>query len=138
MLGFGPSAWKDEKENYVVEGQVLPHAHNQYVQTLWETGLVGMPLLLVHLCAVVLVALMSFRNKDFAFVPLLIIIVGRTFTEVPWQPLSFDIQWCLYLLFFSMLASAHRETSLAKRHVVMHAIRPARLAQANGVLLPAS
>jgi O-antigen ligase len=135
LLGFGPSAWKEERENYVVEGQLLPHAHNQYVQTLWETGLVGMPLLLVHLAAVILVGLVSFRNKDFAFVPLLVIVLGRTFTEVPLQPFGFDVPWCVYLLLFAMLAAAHRETALTGEEVETSWTRTARLRAARELRL---
>jgi len=82
LFGYGPGIWGPDRQRefrmfYV--GQ----AHNQFIQTLGEAGLVGLALLLAYLASLLVAAVRTFGASRGFVLMLLTLVLVRCITEAP-------------------------------------------------------
>ncbi len=82
LFGYGPGIWGPDRQREFHMFYV-GHAHNQIVQTLGESGLVGLGLLLGYLSALVFAALRNFVASRGIVLLLLMLMLVRWITEAP-------------------------------------------------------
>jgi O-antigen ligase len=103
LFGYGPSLWGPEyrlRMGMSFAGQ----AHNQFIQTLGQAGLVGVAGLLVYVGALVAAAVRTAAASAGLSVALLAIVLVRTFTESPFHHISMlNVGFYLHLVYFGYL-----------------------------------
>jgi hypothetical protein len=107
LLGYGPSLLDDAyRARYLPGFDAAAQAHNQFVQTLGEAGLVGLAVLMVVL---VLMVKEGRKVRPVSSVPLalVILVLARCVTETPLRPTG--VGSFLLLVTFGSLAAAGRE-----------------------------
>lgn len=111
----GLDAWREQRitgagllffETYAERtGQAWTgQAHNQFIQTLTEQGLVGLVTLLLYLAALGRSALRAAARSQATSLALLALLLARCITETPLSGLSFD-----HIALFSLLLAWERE-----------------------------
>jgi O-antigen ligase len=108
VFGYGPQLWGLEyrlQEGWLVAGQ----AHNQFIQTLGESGSVGLLLLLGYLAVLFGYAIRYLRESRGLVLVLLILICFRCFSESPLR-VSVLLEWAFveHLLLVVFAARATR------------------------------
>lgn len=108
-FGYGPSLWDPEfriKYGYLGAGQ----AHNQIVQTLGESGLLGLLGLTVYLLVLAKIALKHHLTTKGLSTSLLLVILIRCVTESPFRNQSLlDASFLLHLILFAVFLSLERQ-----------------------------
>jgi len=110
-FGYGPTLWDLEfRIKYGIPAAI--HAHNQFIQTLGESGLIGLAALLLYVGALVGYALkFSVRTKGVSIALVLMLLI-RAMTEVPFRMfLSLDVAFLIHLIIFVTLIMLARGTS---------------------------
>ena len=82
LFGYGPEVWSPQRRlqfNMFGVGQ----AHNQFVQTLGEAGLLGLSLLIVYLLTLFGIAWRCFSASRGLIMALLLLLLARCVTESP-------------------------------------------------------
>lgn len=119
-FGYGPSLWDLEfRMKYGIPAAV--NAHNQFFQTLGESGVIGFLGLLFYVGALIGYALkFSVRTKGVSIALVLMLLI-RSMTEVPFRMfLSLDVAFMIHLAIFTLLimlartAGANQEIKPAK------------------------
>lgn len=104
-FGFGANTWQTEgMPNTRAGNWVVPHAHNQVVQTLWQSGIVGLAFLVLHAMAMLWCAFTSRPQMKPGLVALTLLLLGRCYTEIPifivrMELTAFIVHASLFLLF---------------------------------------
>ncbi len=85
LLGYGPGLWGPEMRLALLGrlGWAPPHAHNQLLHTLGETGLVGAVALGAYLLRLTVESLRSATQSGGLTLALLVLLLFRSLTEVP-------------------------------------------------------
>jgi O-antigen ligase len=125
LFGYGPSLWGWEyrfKMGKLAAGQ----AHNQFIQTLGESGLVGFILLLAYLGVLLRLALHSFRTSRGFSLALYVLILVRCITEAPLRGAVNDWPFFIHATLLIVLASYTRQA--VADHAVSRAMQPSRVA----------
>lgn len=124
LFGYGPSLWGFEyrlKMGKLAVGQ----AHNQFIQTLGEFGLVGFILLLAYLGVLLRLALGSFRASHGFSLALLFMILVRFITEAPLRGGVNDWTFFSHATLLIVLASYTRQAAAGQvLSESRHAINP--------------
>lgn len=110
MFGYGPDLWGVEyriRAGKLYAGQ----AHNQFIQALGESGLVGFILLLIYLGVLLRLALLSFRASCGFSLALLCMILVRCITEAPLRGVVNDWTFLIHATLLIVLASYARQAS---------------------------
>lgn len=121
VFGYGPSLWGLEyriKAGKLAAGQ----AHNQFIQTLGESGLVGLILLLAYLGVLLRLTLMSFRASRGFSLALYVLLLVRCITEAPLRGVVNDWPFFIHATLLIALASYTRETMASKVRAVSRAV----------------
>lgn len=113
LFGYGPDLWGIEyriRMGNIAVGQ----AHNQFIQTLGESGLVGFVLLLAYLGILLRLALHSFRASRGLSLGLLVLILVRTITEAPLRGVVNDWPFFIHATLLIVLTSYVRQATIGQ------------------------
>ena len=115
LFGYGPEIWGLRRRiefNMFHVGQ----AHNQVVQTLGEAGLFGLGLLLAFLATLTVVAMRTFRASRGIVLAILVLTLGRCFSEAPMRADGI-LSWSTFLLVILVAQACHaaRTSALGER-----------------------
>ena len=105
LFGYGPEIWGAERRmrfNMFHVGQ----AHNQFVQTLGEAGLVGLVLLIAYLLALLYAAWRHFVVSRGLILALLVLLLARSVTEAPMRSEGL-LSWATFLHLLLLLVACH-------------------------------
>jgi O-antigen ligase len=120
FIGYGASTWKDEGTYTVRWGKgnnVAAHAHSQIVQSLWETGIVGLATLLVHVVVLVFASTKVVAWMQPGLIATMLLVTARMITETSLSIMYYDdIQIVVYmvLLLTMMTAAKLRSEAMAQ------------------------
>lgn len=111
MFGYGPEIWGFE---YRIKAGMLHvgHAHNQFIQTLGEAGIMGLLLLVSYLAVLLRYAIKYFMVSRGFILALLVISLFLCFSEAPFRISAF-MDWGFFthvLLFLSAVYYAHMQS----------------------------
>jgi len=110
VFGYGPDLWGVEyriRAGKLFAGQ----AHNQFIQTLGESGLVGFTLLLMYLGVLLNMALHSFRTSRGLSLALYTIIIVQCITEAPLRGVLNDWPFFIHATLLIVLVSYSRHAT---------------------------
>ncbi len=113
LFGYGPELWGLEyrmRMGNLAAGQ----AHNQFIQTLGESGLVGFVLLLAYLGILLRLALLSFRTSHGFSLALYVLILVRCITEAPLRGVVNDWPFFIHATLLIVLACYTRQVLAGK------------------------
>lgn len=113
LFGYGPDLWGIEyrmRLGKLFAGQ----AHNQFIQTLGESGLVGFILLLTYLGVLLRLALSSFRASRGLSLALYVLILVRCITEAPLRGVVNDWTFFTHATLLIVLASYARQAAVGQ------------------------
>ena len=105
LFGYGPEIWGAERRmrfNMFHVGQ----AHNQFVQTLGEAGLVGLVLLITYLFTLLHAAWRHFVVSRGLILALLVLLLARSVTEAPMRSDGL-LSWATFLHMLLLLVTCH-------------------------------
>lgn len=103
LFGYGPEVWSPQRRlqfNMFGVGQ----AHNQFVQTLGEAGLLGLALLIVYLLTLLGIACRYFGASRGLIMALLLLLLARCVTESPLRSEGV-LSWATFLHVLLLLAA---------------------------------
>lgn len=126
LFGYGPRLWGQEYR--IQMGKVYAgQAHNQFIQTLGESGLVGFILLLGYMGVLLRLALRTFSVSQGLSLTLFVLILIRCVTEAPLRGVVNDWTFFMHAVLLVVLATYARHTQSrdARRSLKSH--REARL-----------
>jgi len=109
ILGHGPTLWNlDFRQQYYISwaGQ----AHNQFLHTLGESGLIGVFGLLFYFLVLIYLGSRYVDVTNFSSLGLVIIILVRSFTESPFRNYYLDGSFLFHAILFIVLV--HSESLL--------------------------
>lgn len=109
LFGYGPELWSREyrfQKGILAAGQ----AHNQFVQTLGESGLVGFVLLMAYLGILLKLSLSSFRETRGLSLALYLLILMRCMTEAPLRGVVNDWTFLIHATLLLVLVSYVRKS----------------------------
>jgi len=112
LFGYGPGLWSGVMRlRYArIMGWLVPHAHNQLLQTLGEAGLIGAAGLIAHVGALVTVGVRESRVTHGASLALVLALLLRGITEVPMRTgTGPDSSFLLHMLTFGALVLLSRD-----------------------------
>lgn len=115
LFGYGPTIWYPEfraKYGLLVVGQ----AHNQFIQALGESGIIGLLGLVIYILFLLKIALSTAAFSHGFSLALLAIPLLRTWTETPFRNFVIN-DWAFFthLLVISMLMNLLRQKSQSLR-----------------------
>lgn len=113
LFGYGPGLWGVEyriQMGKLAAGQ----AHNQFIQTLGESGVVGFVLLMAYLGILLRLALLSFRTSHGFSLALYLLILMRCMTEAPFKSVVNDWTFFIHATLLVVLASYTRQSSIKR------------------------
>lgn len=103
LFGYGSSAWDDEFRTRIGMGFAYT-AHNQFLQTLSEAGLVGLSGLVIYLVVLLRLAVLATPETRGFSLALFIVLLGRCYTEAPFTMTNmFTGEVLMHMLLFRLL-----------------------------------
>ena len=105
LFGYGPEIWGVERQSRFHMFHV-GHAHNQIVQTLGESGLVGLTLLALFLGVLLRAALSRFVESRGLVLALLLVLCARCVTEAPMRSEGL-LSWSTFLHVLILVLACH-------------------------------
>jgi exopolysaccharide production protein ExoQ len=105
LFGYGPEVWGAERRlrfNMFHVGQ----AHNQFVQTLGEAGLVGLAFVSLYLLVLVYAASKCFARSRGFVLALLLLLLARCVTEAPLRSEGL-LSWSTFLHVLLLTVACH-------------------------------
>jgi exopolysaccharide production protein ExoQ len=105
FFGYGPSVWGLERREQLGMPHV-GHAHNQFVQTLGEAGLLGLALALIYLLTLLWVACVRFSASKGLILALLLLLLSRCVTEAPLRSEAV-LSWATFLHVLLIAVACH-------------------------------
>ena len=124
LFGYGPEVWGAERRmrfNMFHVGQ----AHNQFVQTLGEAGLVGLFLLVGYLLALLGAAWHRFTASRGLTLALLLVLLARCITEAPLRSEGL-LTWASFLHVLLLLVACHHLRQPVRHGIANSPQRPRR------------
>lgn len=128
LFGYGPNLWNlffRQDYGFLWAGQ----AHNQYLQTLGESGLLGLSALLVYLFAIIRAGSRGLAATRFATFGILIALVVRSFVESPFRTYSLDEGFLIQAVFLMILIHVDQQPATP-----IHSVTPSPRTAANMML----
>ena len=113
LFGYGPEIWGADRQrefNMFYVGQ----AHNQFVQTLGEAGLVGLALMLAYLGVLLVSALSTFASSRGFVLLLLTLMLIRCITEAPLRTEGI-LSWSTFVHALLLVMACHHEREVRPR-----------------------
>lgn len=123
LFGYGPELWGQEyrfQKGILAAGQ----AHNQFVQTLGESGLVGFVLLMAYLGILLKLSLASFRGTRGLSLALFLLIFMRCMTEAPLRGVVNDWPFFIHATLLLVLVSYMRKNFVKRKSLNLNAAVP--------------
>lgn len=113
-FGYGPDLWNAEMrlQYAYVTGWIFAHAHNQVVQTLGESGVVGAAGLFLYVAVFLVYGVRYAQATGVVAASLVVVILLRGITEIPLIRVIADANFFLHLLTFAFLVLASRQNKL--------------------------
>lgn len=111
-FGYGPKLW--DLEFRLAHGAALAawHAHNQYIHTLGEAGIIGLAAMLLYTAAFVYYGSKFARCTGGATLALLLLILVRTITEIPLRfSVLLDTTFFVHVVVFAILLMLARQSA---------------------------
>lgn len=105
IFGYGPNLWNiNFRQKYALfwAGQ----AHNQFMQTLGESGLIGVGALLFYLFTIIKLSSKLNNVTNFASLGIVITILIRSFFETPLNNTNIDEGFFIHAIFFVILINS--------------------------------
>lgn len=114
LFGYGQELWGDAfraKYRLLFVGQ----AHNQFIQTLGESGIIGTAGLLIYLGVLALLSIRHARATNGLSVSLFLMLILRSITETPLQnTVLFDGSFFMHLVIFAYLMVLEKQSAFDK------------------------
>ncbi len=120
IFGYGPGLWDIEyRLKYAPQYlDIVGMAHNQFFQTLGESGILGVIGLVIYMITLLKVGLQYFSATRGVSLALVVIFLTRSISETPFRNLALDMMFfahfILFVLLLSMSATAHNKNSTLK------------------------
>lgn len=111
LFGYGPELWSLEyrmRMGNLAAGQ----AHNQFIQTLGQSGLVGFLLLMAYLSILLRLALLTFKVSRGFSLGLYLLILVRSITEAPLRATLNDWSFFIHATLLIVLAYFTRQVTV--------------------------
>lgn len=110
FFGYGPNLWDTEfRMNLGLTN--IGHAHNQFLQSLGDSGLFGLVFLVIFLSILAFYAVRHGRATRGVSVALILVLLVRCLTEAPMRPTTFlEPGFLTYFLVF-LLLTQHEKAS---------------------------
>lgn len=107
LFGYGPSLWSVEYRlkyapQYVL---IVGMAHNQLIQTLGESGLLGASGLLVYCITLLFYGFKFFRETKGGSLAFVLTFLIRGISETPFRNTAIDVLFVIHLAFFIIFLS---------------------------------
>lgn len=107
IFGYGPTLFSLEFRQSI--GLLnATHAHNQFVDDLSRAGLVGATALVIYVLILLILCLRTAKITGGLSVALLLVIVLRGVSEVPFALYSYGLEFAVHLLLLIVLVGAFR------------------------------
>lgn len=114
LFGYGPTLLNAEyRAQYLGDFDAAAQAHNQFIQSLGETGLIGLCALIVLLSTLSMYAVRGRRSADGLGIGLLVLLVAQCVTETPLRPSVVSISLVLTVAVIAAAAPTSSGTSTA-------------------------
>lgn len=113
VFGYGSAVWGFERRAQLNMFHV-GHAHNQLIQTLGESGLTGLTLMLTYLVTLLWVACTKFAASKGLILALLLLLLSRCVTEAPLQSEGV-LSWATFLHILLIAVACHHLRSRPQR-----------------------
>jgi len=107
LLGYGPDIWNldfRQTYGYLWAGQ----AHNQIMQTIGESGILGLLSLVVFYAVLIQIGSKYAPVTKGAAFGIVILILMRSFTEVPLRNYLIDMSFIMNSIFYIVLLNSHQ------------------------------
>lgn len=120
IFGYGPGLWDREyRLQYAPQYlYIVGMAHNQFFQTLGESGVLGVIGLVVYVVTLIVYGLKFFTLTRGASLALVIVLIARSISETPFRnqalDLMFFVHFAIFVLFLSLTANAEKQVSMAR------------------------
>ncbi len=115
VFGYGPGLWDDDFRAAINMPQAT-NAHNQFMDTLARSGVVGATALVLYSAVLLALSLRAAKATGGLSIALLIAVALRSMSEVPLLMFGYGTEFFTHLLLLATLASAN-----APRPVVLPA-----------------
>lgn len=115
IFGYGPGIWDVEyRLKYAPQYlYIVGQAHNQFFQTLGESGLLGVIGLVIYVGTLLNFGVKYFNVTRGASLSLVIVLIARSISEAPLRnqalDLMFFIHFVVFVLFLSLAANAGKQ-----------------------------
>jgi O-antigen ligase len=108
LFGYGPTLW--DIDYRIAHGQLeAGQAHNQFVQTLGDSGLLGLLALLSYLMMLFYYAMKYTKESKGVLLALVLVLLLRCFTESPFRLIVFlEPAFLTHLILFTLLVMMQR------------------------------
>lgn len=116
LIGYGPNLWDvnfRQSFGYLWAGQ----SHNQFLQTLGETGLLGFIGLLYYLNVLIKFGSRYIVVTNYSSLGIIVIILIRSFSESPLRNYSLDESFLFHAIFFVILINSESLISGNKKFI---------------------
>lgn len=117
IFGYGPGLWDVEyRLKYAPQFlYIVGMAHNQFFQTLGESGVLGVIGLFVYVGTLLSFGIRFFSTTRGASLSLVVVLIARSISETPFRnqalDLMFFIHFAVFVLFLSLAASDAKPVS---------------------------
>ncbi len=114
VFGYGPELW-GEAFRAAIGMPNATHAHNQFMDTLSRSGVVGAAALALYAVLLLALSLRHARATGGLSLALLVALVMRSISEVPLLLFGYGSELIIHLLLLMTLAAASRQSAPAAR-----------------------
>lgn len=128
-FGYGPNLW--DIEFRITHGAALAawHAHNQYIHSLGEAGIVGLVAMLIYTAAFIYYGFKFAGKTRGVSLALLLLILVRTVTEIPLRmSVLLDTTYFVHVVVFAIFLFLSRQESAIGKPLACPAVSGKRLA----------
>lgn len=120
VFGYGPTLW-DDAFRASINMPNATDAHNQFMDTLARSGLVGEAALVVYSGVLLVLSLRAAKATGGLSIALLIALALRSISEVPLLMFGYGTELFTHLLLIVTLASAHASRTAVQVRAPRHA-----------------
>jgi len=104
IFGYGPQFLNLEQR--IVNGMLnATHAHNQYLDTLARSGLVGLIPLVIYMLGIVLTVVKMTKDTRPLAVALFLLLIFSSISEVPFSLYGYGVELLFQLIIFAIIIS---------------------------------
>lgn len=115
IFGYGPRLWDFEFRTQY-DALAVGNAHNQFIETLGNSGILGFAGMIVYFFTLILTSLRHLRVTRGLSLALVAVLVVRSFAETPLSSLSIvDTTFFMHLLVFAYLQTLDKQFNAVMR-----------------------